>query len=79
MAAKRKAPAHAGGKTKNRVLTRTALIAAVVSPIAAGLVSSLVTHVRDQEAARQAGSGQQALAAHLRLDRRLLGLRQVPV
>lgn len=63
VAAKRKAPAHAGGKTKNRVLTRTALIAAVVSAIAAGLVSSLVTHVQDQEAARQAGSGQQALAA----------------
>jgi hypothetical protein len=67
VAAKRKAPAHAGGKTKNRKLTRNALRADVVSAIVAGLVSLLVsllvTHSQEREAAGQARVGQQALAA----------------
>ena len=67
MTAKRKAPAHAGGKAKNRELTYNALVAGVVSAVVAGLVSlmvsSLVRHSQDQTAARQARAGQQALAA----------------
>ena len=67
MTAKRKAPAHAGAKAKNRELTYNALVAGVVSAVVAGLVSlmvsSLVRHSQDQTAARQARAGQQALAA----------------
>ena len=67
MAAKRKAPAHAAGNTKKRELTYNALVAGLVPAIVAGLtsllVSLLVTHFQDQDAASQARYGQQALAA----------------